>query len=52
VKDAIDPKLAPDWVRRDVAEILADYFRSLPEAEPGDDLDEVAIAGEEHLAAG
>jgi hypothetical protein len=52
VKDAIDPKLAPDWVRRDVAEILADYFRSLPEAEPGDDLDEVVIAGEERLAAG
>ena len=52
VKDAIDPKLAPEWVRRDVAEILADYFRSLPEAAPSDDLDEVVIAGEEHLAAG
>jgi phage recombination protein Bet len=52
VKDAIDPKLAPEWVRRDVAEILADYFRSLPEAAPADDLDEVAIAGEEKLAAG
>jgi len=52
VKDAIDPKLAPEWVRRDVAEILADYFRSLPEASPSDDLDEVVIAGEEHLAAG
>ena len=52
VRDAIDPDKAPEWVRRDVNEILADYHRSLPEAEPGDDLDEVAIKGEEHLAAG
>jgi RecT family len=52
VRDAIDPNKAPEWVRRDVNEILADYHRSLPEAEPGDDLDDVVIKGEEHLAAG
>ena len=55
VKDAIDPKIAPEWVQRDVTEILHEWFESFPEdaeATPGDDLDEIAIKGEEHLAAG
>lgn len=55
VKDAIDPKIAPEWVQRDVTEILHEWFESFPEdaeAMPGDDLDDVVIKGEEHLAAG
>ena len=55
VKDAIDPKIAPEWVQRDVTEILHEWFESFPEdaeATPGDDLDDVVIKGEEHLAAG
>jgi hypothetical protein len=55
VKDAIDPKIAPEWVQRDVTEILHEWFESFPadaEATPGDDLDEVVIEGQEKLAAG
>ena len=49
VGDAI--RDAPDRFKRDIDAILAEAFERFP-AEPGDDLDEVAIAGEEKLAAG
>ena len=49
VGDAI--RDAPDRFKRDIDAILADAFERFP-AEPGDDLDEIAIKGEEHLAAG
>jgi hypothetical protein len=49
VGDAI--ATAPDWARREISAILADNYARFPE-EPGDDLDEVVIKGEEHLAAG
>ena len=49
VGDAI--RDAPDRFKRDISAILAEAFERFP-AEPGDDLDEVVIAGEEHLAAG
>ena len=49
VGDAI--ATAPDWARREISAILAENFARFP-AEPGDDLDEVVIAGEEKLAAG
>ena len=49
VRDAI--RDAPDRFKRDISAILAEAFERFP-AEPGDDLDEVAIAGEEKLAAG
>ena len=55
VKDAIDPKIAPEWVQRDVTEILHEWFESFPadaEATPDDDLDEVVIAGEDKILAG
>ena len=42
---------APDWAQREISAILAENYARFP-AEPGDDLDEVAIKGEEHLAAG
>jgi hypothetical protein len=41
----------PQWVQREIAAILAEAYARFPE-EPGDDLDEVVIAGEENLAAG
>ena len=49
VGDAI--RDAPDRFKRDIDAILAEAFERFP-AEPGDDLDEVAIAGEHNLAAG
>ena len=49
VGDAI--RDAPDRFKRDISAILAEAFERFP-AEPGDDLDEVVIKGEEHLAAG
>jgi hypothetical protein len=49
VGDAI--ATAPDWAQREISAILAENFARFP-AEPGDDLDEVVIKGEEHLAAG
>ena len=49
VRDAI--RDAPDRFKRDISAILAEAFERFP-AEPGDDLDEVVIKGEEHLAAG
>jgi phage recombination protein Bet len=49
VGDAI--ATAPDWAQREISAILAENYARFP-AEPGDDLDEVAIKGEEHLAAG
>ena len=49
VGDAI--RDAPDRFKRDIDAILAEAFERFP-AEPGDDLDEVVIAGEEKLAAG
>jgi hypothetical protein len=49
VRDAI--ATAPDWARREISAILAENFARFP-AEPGDDLDEVVIAGEANLAAG
>jgi len=49
VRDAI--RDAPDRFKRDISAILAEAFERFP-AEPGDDLDEVAIAGEAKLAAG
>lgn len=49
VGDAI--ATAPDWAQREISAILAENYARFP-AEPGDDLDEVAIAGERHLAAG
>jgi hypothetical protein len=49
VGDAI--ATAPDWAQREISAILTENYARFP-AEPGDDLDEVAIAGERHLAAG
>jgi len=49
VGDAI--ATAPDWAQREISAILAENYARFPE-EPGDDLDEVAIAGEANLAAG
>jgi hypothetical protein len=49
VRDAI--RDAPDRFKRDIDAILAEAFERFP-ADPGDDLDEVAIAGEHNLAAG
>jgi len=49
VGDAI--ATAPDWAQREISAILAENYARFPE-EPSDDLDEVVIAGEEHLAAG
>lgn len=49
VGDAI--RDAPDRFKRDIDAILAEAFERFP-AEPGDDLDEVVIAGEHNLAAG
>ena len=49
VGDAI--RDAPDQFKRDISAILAEAFERFP-AEPGDDLDEVVIAGEHNLAAG
>jgi len=52
VNDAIAE--APDWAKRDIDAILHKNYKRLAEKpeEPSDDLDEVVIAGEEHLAAG
>ena len=52
VNDAIAE--APDWAKRDIDAILHKNYKRLAEKpeEPGDDLDEVHIVGEEHLAAG
>jgi hypothetical protein len=41
----------PEWVQREISSILAEAYARFP-AEPGDDLDEVVIAGEHNLAAG
>jgi hypothetical protein len=49
VGDAI--ATAPDWARREISAILAENFARFP-AEPGDDLDEIVIEGQEKLAAG
>jgi hypothetical protein len=49
VGDAI--ATAPDWAQREISAILAENYARFPE-EPGDDLDEVVIAGEHNLAAG
>jgi hypothetical protein len=43
---------APPWAKDEIDAIIGDFMAKLPAAEPGDDLDEVAIKGEEHLAAG
>jgi hypothetical protein len=43
----------PDWVKRDISEILAkNYKRFAAEEEPGEELPEVEIAGAEKVAAG
>jgi hypothetical protein len=55
VKHVISDAGTPADVKRRVDKLLAGAygrFEEKPEAEPGDDLDEVAIKGEEHLAAG
>ena len=55
VKHVISDAGTPADVKRRVDKLLADAygrFVEKPEAEPGDDLDEVAIAGEHNLAAG
>ena len=49
VRDAI--RDAPDRFKRDISAILAEAFERFP-AEPGDDLDEVVIAGEDKILAG
>jgi hypothetical protein len=49
VGDAI--RDAPDRFKRDIDAILAEAFERFP-AEPGDDLDEVVIAGEDKILAG
>ena len=41
----------PEWVQREISSILAEAYARFP-AEPGDDLDEVEIKGQEKLAAG
>jgi hypothetical protein len=41
----------PEWVQREISSILAEAYARFP-AEPGDDLDEVEIAGEEKVGAG
>lgn len=43
---------APPWAKDEIDAIIGDFMAKLPAAEPGDDLDEIAIKGEEHLAAG
>ena len=40
------------WVTKALNDAFARFPEEEAEAEPGDDLDEVAINGEEHLAAG
>ena len=55
VKHVISDAGTPADVKRRVDKLLADAygrFVEKPEAEPGDDLDEVVIAGEHNLAAG
>ena len=49
VGDAI--ATAPDWAQREISAILAENYARFG-AEPGDDLDEVVIAGEEKVRAG
>jgi hypothetical protein len=49
VRDAI--RDAPDRFKRDISAILAEAFERFP-AEPGDDLDEVVIAGEDKIMSG
>jgi hypothetical protein len=41
----------PEWVQREISSILAEAYARFP-AEPGDDLDEVVIKGEEKMGAG
>ena len=46
---------APPWAKDEIDAIISDFmakFKGAPAAEPGDDLDEVVIAGEHNLAAG
>jgi recombination protein RecT len=43
---------APPWAKDEIENVIGDFMTKLPAAEPGDDLDDVVIAGEEHLAAG
>jgi hypothetical protein len=51
VGDAIST--GPEWVQREIAAILADNYARFPaEDEPGEDLPEVEIVGEEKMAAG
>ena len=55
VKHVISDVGTPADVKRRVDKLLADAygrFVEKPEAEPGDDLDDVAIAGEEKVGAG
>jgi len=49
VGDAI--ATGPEFVRREISAILAENYARFPE-EPSDDLDEVAIVGEDKIAAG
>jgi hypothetical protein len=49
VGDAI--ATAPDWAQREISAILAENFARFP-AEPGDDLDEVVIVGEDKIMSG
>jgi hypothetical protein len=41
----------PEWVQREISSILAEAYARFP-AEPGDDLDDVVIAGEDKILAG
>jgi hypothetical protein len=43
---------APPWAKDEIDAIIGDYMAKLPALPPADDLDEVVIKGEEHLAAG
>ena len=43
---------APPWAKDEIENVIGDFMAKLPAAEPGDDLDEVVIEGQEKLAAG
>ena len=43
---------APPWAKDEIDAIIGDFMAKLPAAEPGDDLDEVEIVGQDKLAAG
>jgi len=43
---------APPWAKDEIDAIIGDFMAKLPADEPGDDLDEIVIAGEDKTLAG